>query len=125
MKYLLDSSAFYKLIQNPERSKAIIINSYVLDLTYYEVGNIIWKEYKWGKLKNFKRAIELISELLDLTTTINISTDDLGEIENLATTLDLTFYDASYVYYAKKLGLNLLTNDRKILEKAGNTAFKP
>jgi hypothetical protein len=42
---------------------------------------------------------------------IRVNTIDLPEVEDLAIKIVLTFYDASYVYYAKKLGIKILTND--------------
>ena len=46
MKYLLDASAFILLIKKADIDSTVqcLENSLFLDLTFYEVGNAIWKE---------------------------------------------------------------------------------
>jgi len=50
-KFLIDSSALYPLIQRLRENMLLHSDKFtILDLTIYEIGNIIWKEYKRGKI---------------------------------------------------------------------------
>jgi|BEDMetMinimDraft_2_1075160.scaffolds.fasta_scaffold11633_1 Predicted nucleic acid-binding protein, contains PIN domain len=121
--YIVDASAFYSLIQSPNKYSELIINGAVLDLTLYELGNVIWKEYKLKRIKDNSKVIDNLTKLLSLMKIIRVNTIDLPEIEDLAIKIGLTFYDASYVYYAKKLGTKILTNDEEMLNKSKETAI--
>ncbi len=123
MEYLLDTSALYPLAKSWRHAYDIVSRSAVLDLTLYEVGNAVWKEYVLGLLANYKKVVENLTQVLQLMTIIRIAPRDIPYIEELALRHKLTFYDASYVYYARKLGLKLLTNDSEILSKASDVAL--
>ncbi len=123
MTYLVDTSALYPLITMPEKGSRILDNAAILDLTMYELGNVIWKEYRLGRISSYETVISKVTNIVKLLTVVRIDPRDLPGIEELAIKLGLTFYDASYVYYAKKLGYVLLTNDAKILAKAGDIAL--
>jgi predicted nucleic acid-binding protein len=123
MKYLIDASAFYPLLQVPTKAREILINGAMLDLTLYELGNIIWKEYRLEHIKNYAKVMEYLTKLTSLIRIIRINPSEILEIENLAIRIELTFYDAAYVHYAKKEGVKLLTNDEKILTKVKDIAI--
>ena len=50
---MVDASALYPLIIN-FREKVFTASKKlkILDLTFYEVGNVLWKHYRKGKIKN-------------------------------------------------------------------------
>jgi len=52
-RYLLDASAIYPLILNL-RDRIVKFKDFfvALDLTIYEIGNAIWKDYRRGKVTN-------------------------------------------------------------------------
>jgi len=115
MKFLLDASAAYPLVLRlRERALEFAEDSAILDLTLYEVGNVIWKETRRGKVRSFKVMIELFRELFEHMELLTLSRD-LGEVLNIALKENLTFYDASYVYVARERGLRLVTKDRELL----------
>jgi len=43
--------------------------------------------------------------------------DNIGGVLKIAVDKNITFYDASYIYIAEKMGLKLVSEDDEILEK--------
>ena len=116
MKYLIDTSALYPLILTLRDKVLLYIDIlFVLDLTRYEVGNVLWKEYRRGRIKSLETAILLFQEVLDSMNRLMI--DDIGGVLKIAVDKNITFYDASYIYIAEKMGLKLVSEDDEILEK--------
>jgi len=85
----------------------------VLDLTFYEVGNVLWKEYRKGRIRDLLMIATLFPETL---TGMNIKEvrSKLVEVTKLALKENLTFYDASYLYVAKKHSVKLVTEDKDL-----------
>jgi len=119
LKYLIDTSALYPLILTL-RDKILLHTDilFALDLTIYEVGNALWREYRRGRIKNLKTTVPLFQEALNSINTLKI--DNIDEVLKIAIDKNITFYDASYIYVAEKTGLKLVTEDKEILEKYGN-----
>jgi len=114
-RYLVDCSALYPLILKM-REKIILYKAFsILDLTIYEVGNVLWKEYGKGRIRDLKSAANLFQHVLDQLT--KLSVDDIGEVLDLAVRMKLTFYDAAYIHVARERGLKLITEDREVLSK--------
>jgi predicted nucleic acid-binding protein len=112
---LIDTSYFYDVILS--KDQALVLDSYVLDLTLYELGNVLWKHYK--KLKTISKSDYLTfqNSILDLSlNVIRFDQCDFSAISSLADRFNLTFYDSAYVFYAKKYRLDLLTHDSLMKE---------
>lgn len=110
---IVDSSAFYPMIKRLGENSAHLIPSLaILDLTKYEIGNVVWKEHKKGLLKDWEKAIKAFKDIFECIQVYSI--DQVEEVEKIAVERDLSFYDASYVYIAEKLNLKLLTEDKDI-----------
>ena len=64
VKYLLDASALYPLALSL-REKLLHYSGLmaVLDLTVYEVGNAVWKEYRRGRIRNPRALAAAFAEL--------------------------------------------------------------
>ncbi|MCD6562784.1 MAG: type II toxin-antitoxin system VapC family toxin, partial [Thermoproteales archaeon] len=108
--YLIDTSALYPLILKLREKFLVYADKMaVLDLTLYEVGNVLWKEYKRRKIKNLENITILFQEMLASLRRLTIN--DLGGVLRMAVEKDLTFYDAAYVYAAEKLNIKLITED--------------
>jgi predicted nucleic acid-binding protein len=93
----------------------------VLDLTYYEVGNIIWKEsalIKFLTLKEADRFGRMAQEIIAKVNQINSKETAFMKILEIARDENLSFYDSSYVHSAKEKGLTLITEDKRLKEKA-------
>jgi predicted nucleic acid-binding protein len=87
----------------------------ILDLTIYEIGNIIWKEYKRGKIKDPVLVMKMFEEIMRNMKKLS-SNHEMLEIFDVAVKNNITFYDASYIYVARKHGLKLVTEDADLLK---------
>lgn len=120
MKYIFDSSSIFRAIA--EDKIEVLAGNYTLNLARYELGNIIWKRRILSKdleKDEYKRLMEIIKETMNLMEIIDISCHE-ADIAELAENLNLTFYDASYIFLAKNMGIPLVTEDRNIKIRAEN-----
>ena len=129
MKRVLDSSAIALILKRlGGESIEVLEESVTTGLAAYELGNILWKEYALRRLIGLEEAVrraEQIAKILEVIKLENIkSAEEFKEVIKLAAQLDLTFYDASYLYLAKKTGMPLVTEDKELLEKAKNASVK-
>ena len=123
MKYLLDASAFILLIKKADIKSVIdcLQDSLVLDLTFYEVGNVIWKESILTKFLTPEEATKLGTMAQTVLTKLNrivSEAEAFQKILEIAQTEKLSYYDSSYVHYAKKTDLTLITEDKELRTKA-------
>lgn len=129
MSYIFDASAIVEAIKRfGEKAPRILWKNITLDLTYYELGNTIWREHALKKSISFEGALEKAQEafrLLGVMRVERITTlEEFEETMRIASKLGLTFYDAAYAQKAKAGGLTLVTEDRKLLEKAGRVGVR-
>ncbi|MEM2466641.1 MAG: type II toxin-antitoxin system VapC family toxin [Candidatus Bathyarchaeia archaeon] len=117
MKYLFDSSAIFKAIK--ENKVDVLVGNCTLELARYELGNILWKSFALeGKatemeIKSLAKIAKRVLGIMEVLQ-IDCSEEEILEIANKA---KITFYDASYVYYAKAKNLTLITEDTQLLKK--------
>jgi len=118
MSYLFDTNALLDIIR---RGRDVILGQYILDLTIYEIGNVIWKEvvlFKSLKKDEAKLLLEHLNNIIAKMNVIRISAEDTAEILEISTNKRITFYDTAYLYFAKKRNLILVTNDQKLYNTA-------
>jgi predicted nucleic acid-binding protein len=121
MKYLFDSSAIFKGIK--ENKIELLVENYTLELARYELGNIVWKEHALHSTiseQESKMMAKAIKHTLTIMDVQSIAGSE-EEILNTATQLKITFYDASYVYFAKAKDLHLITEDSRLTKKVTPT----
>jgi predicted nucleic acid-binding protein len=121
MKYLFDSSAIFRAIK--ENRIEVLAESFTLDLARYELGNIIWKDCSLqAKIseQDAKLMAKATRRTLDIMGVLEIGGSE-EEILETAMKLKITFYDASYVYFAKERGLQLITEDLRLIKKTALT----
>lgn len=117
MKCIFDSSAIFKAIK--ENKIEILVGNCTLELARYEMGNIIWKNYTLQAKatdQELKILAKIIKQTLNIMEITQINCNE-EEILETATKLKITFYDASYTYYAKMKELTLITEDSQLLKK--------
>ncbi len=117
MSYLFDSSAIFKAVR--ENAVEILVGGYTIELARYELGNVLWKECSLReKISSgeLKKLAKIIKETLNLLEMLEASCHE-EEILDLARRLRLTFYDATYAYFARKKKLLLVTEDLTLLSK--------
>jgi predicted nucleic acid-binding protein len=120
---LLDASALYPAVLEPRRFAPLLADAAILDLTVYEVGNAGLIMARRGLLRDYRAFMGALRKLVGLVKIIRVDAADAPGIAALAEETGLTFYDASYVYYARKTGRLLVTDDREIIRKAGDVAL--
>ncbi len=127
--YVFDPSAIAILLKRTgEKAVKILKNQQTLDLARYELGNIIWKESVLRKTISTEEAISKakhLAKLFKIMEIFKIETDmDFAETMKIASKLKLTFYDAAYLYVARKNKLKLVTEDKELKEKAEKINIK-
>jgi len=115
--YLLDASALYPLIKSLKENLLDYTNIItVLDLTLYEAGNAVWKEWKLGLIKNLNKVLLMIEKVLNEINKVSIQAEDIKNIAKIAIKNNITFYVAAYIYIAEKYSYTLVTEDNDILK---------
>lgn len=117
MKYMFDSSAIFRAVK--ENKIEVLVGNYTLELARYEMGNILWKNYTLQAKatdQELKSLAKLIKQVLNIMEIIQVNCNE-EEILGIATEMKITFYDASYVHYAKTKELTLITEDAELLKK--------
>jgi predicted nucleic acid-binding protein len=117
MKYLFDSSAIFRAIK--ENKIEILNANYTLELARYELGNIVWKDYALqAKIseQESKMLARTIKHTLTIMDVLGIASNE-EEILDVAIQLKITFYDASYAYFARARELGLVTEDSRLIKK--------
>ncbi|MCL1971014.1 MAG: type II toxin-antitoxin system VapC family toxin [Candidatus Bathyarchaeota archaeon] len=123
IQYLFDASAFIFLIKkaNVQTTLQQLQKLSILDLTVYEVGNALLKE---STITKFLTPTE-INTLEKVTQTILSRTEKIPnqdttfqQIMKIAKTENLSFYDSSYIYFAKQNNIHLVTEDTAFRNKA-------
>ena len=91
----------------------------MLALAGFELGNIVWKKLARDDL-NQKEAFSLIGVVKDTMDLLEISSLYCREekVLSLGRKLELAYYDFSYVMLALEMGTPLVTEDRRLAEKA-------
>jgi len=111
---LYDASAFFKHLQKNKLNR----KHFILDITIYEIGNVIWK-YVTKLKKISKQDAEKITQPLILwDRIIRIESNDEIKIMKISLSTKLTYYDSAYIYFSKKFGMELLTCDKKMFKTA-------
>lgn len=82
-------------------------------LTVYEVGNVLTLHSGWSADK-VRTALDLLLEICG--EPLPLLPEDVDATAELALVHDLTFYDASYVAIAKRMGRRVLSADGDLLD---------
>ena len=126
--FVLDASAIDALLERMKDKGLIYFKgSYILDLTLYELANIIWKACSLRKVISEEEALEGAKDLakvLELARRVQLKEEDVEEVMRLALSLGLTFYDASYLYLAKSKDYVLVTEDEDLLKQAATAGVR-
>ncbi|OYT30836.1 MAG: PIN domain nuclease [Thermofilum sp. ex4484_79] len=119
MNLLFDASALLNIIRRKRRKAFnILVGNYILDLTFYEIGNAIWKETKLQKRIEVDEASKLLKTISIIKDKMQmLRAENLVVVFKIAYELGITFYDASYIVAAAGNNLFLVTDDKKLISK--------
>ena len=118
-RYLFDASSI--IASAIKRRFDSLLDNYTLELAGYEIGNSLWREaHLRGSIdiEELRMLVELFNEILKGMKIIS-GRHPSYEIVDLAGRLGLTYYDAAYLYNAKRLDLTLVTEDGKLRKIGG------
>ncbi|BCU69982.1 type II toxin-antitoxin system VapC family toxin [Stygiolobus caldivivus] len=115
MSYVFDASSIIRLIS--EKRVGVLGGNYTVPLAKFELGNTVWKYVILHKTLSEDEGLRLINIISEVLTTMDVIDVDEVEVEKVALTYKLSFYDASYVQLAIGLSLPLVTEDKKLKEK--------
>ena len=121
MNDLFDSSAIFRAIK--ENKIELLNGNFTLELARYELGNIIWKEYALqAKIseQEAKMMVKTVKRVLSIMDVLEIAGNE-EQILETSTKHKITFYDASYTYFAKAKELKLITEDSRLFKKVSQT----
>lgn len=121
--YLLDSSAIARVLGGLKGEAVKTLDGKItLDLARYELGNVIWKQSVLEGRLSLEEAVDKAGSLAKIFELLEIrcvdSVEDFEGVMKLAVELGMTFYDAAYLYSAKKDRLTLVTENGELVEKA-------
>jgi predicted nucleic acid-binding protein len=119
MTYLFDSSGIYSMISRKEYEP--FADSFTIYLAKYEFGNILWKERYLHKRIGSVQQKEMADNAEKVFANIEVLgiSSHINEVVNLAGNLNISVYDASYVFFAIKKNATLVTADNKLTKKLG------
>lgn len=122
-RYLIDASSLMLLMKtaNIQTQLEYLRTSSLLDLTFYEVGNAIWKDACLSKFLTKKESEVLrnrVQTVLSKTHKIANEASDFQKILDISESEKLSFYDSSYLFVAKEKGFVLVTEDKALRVKA-------
>lgn len=122
-RLLIDASSLMLLMKKANIQTGLdhLRTSLLLDLTFYEVGNAIWKETCLTKFltKNESEVLRnRVQIVLERTNKILSEASNFQKILGISESEKLSFYDSSYLFAAKEKGLVLVTEDKELRAKA-------
>ncbi len=96
------------------------------DLLFAEVGNILWKKARRGEISEYAGQT-ILNTLKRARIRIyrSSSVQLLSLAFQLAVEAQTTFYDSLYVALAIQIGLPLVTADRRLTQRFGETRYAP
>ena len=116
--YLFDSSSIIKALNLGKVD--VLVGGYIQWLTIYETLNALWKEVHLLRTIPEDRALEfteVLGRLFDFMKILDVRGLERGVLE-VAVKLGVTVYDSSYIVLARRYGLTLVTEDRRLRAKA-------
>jgi predicted nucleic acid-binding protein len=115
---LFDSSAIFNLFLQGKYD--ILVAGATIPLARYEIGNVLWKNYKIRKRISKKEVIESGNVLFELIDSMEMVDPPLPSAMRIALEEGITFYDSSYIAAAVESGYDFITDDMKLREAASS-----
>lgn len=118
MMVVFDTSSLMAVLLNDESPEVdVLFDQCVLDLTFYEAGNVLWKAHTLQDRIDVESRDRISGILEDLRAELTVETLEhleFARVLAIATETDLTFYDAAYVTCAERHEARLVTEDQTL-----------
>lgn len=119
---IFDTSSIYKAVELNCIEK--LQGEKTLDLSLYELGNVIWKYVARNKI-SIEEGNKLIDILIDVISLMNIIQIGLNKnAYEISANSNISYYDAVYIYSALSLEETIISEDRKLIEIANKYGIK-
>jgi len=122
MKYAIDASALINIMLNFYKKDLNFINrlieeSIFPDLIFYEIGSYLrkYKEIKKVSNNKIKEMMELFNYIIGKAKIEEVRLN--YEILDLSIKDKLSYYDAVYLYLARKYNLILISDDKDLIKE--------
>jgi predicted nucleic acid-binding protein len=113
---VFDASSIFVAIKTGQSH--ILKDSYSVILARYELGNIIWKETALSGLYSIDEGVQLVKVFDRILGEMKLRHPPLEQVYKAALKYKMTYYDASYLFTAIDLDIPLITEDKKMRQKA-------
>lgn len=119
---IFDTSSIYKAVEINCIEK--LQGEKTLDLSLYELGNIVWKYVMKNKLsiEEGKKLLDILMDVLSLMQVIQAKLN--ADTYKIAVKNNISYYDASYIYAALSSKEAIVSEDKKLLEIASKYNIK-
>jgi len=122
MKYIIDTSALINIVMKFYKKDLNFINrlieeSIFPDLIFYEIGSYLRKYKEINKVSNneIKEMTELFNYIIGKAKIEEVRLN--YEILDLSIKENLSYYDAVYLYLARKYNLILISDDEDLIKE--------
>ena len=126
---VIDASVAIKWLipeENSELALSILERGYSLaapDLLLSEIGNVLWKKSRGGKISP-EAALILLSEFQRLSIRLTPSAQIAPIALGIAQRCDRSYYDSLYLALAETLEASLVTADQKFVNALQETPYR-
>lgn len=119
---IFDTSSIYKAVEINCIEK--LQGEKTLDLSLYELGNIVWKYVMRNKLSSDegKKLIDILMDVISLMQIIEIGINTTTY--SIAVKNRISYYDASYIHAALSSKEPLVSEDKKLLRISAKYGIK-
>jgi len=117
MKPLIDVSSIYEAARTGRANE--LGGLHTVETARYEIGNTLWKHTSLlgsYSAEESAEVIQLFNEAFHVMRFLQLKGHERGVLE-LATEPRTTYYDASYIYFALRRELPLVTEDAQMTKK--------
>jgi predicted nucleic acid-binding protein len=119
---LFDASSIIEMLSTERRGGVNLFKEGTrTDLTLFEVGNVVWKTRGQRGLKDPGEATHRVREagkVLSIMDVAHLEPSEAEQVLGVVLSHGLSFYDASYLYVARRDGMTLVTEDEALRKAA-------
>lgn len=119
MKLVFDASSLLNVIRSTGSDAfKYLKGGYILTLTPYEIGNVLWKEATLIKRISIDEAFSILNLINKIYKFLIITSPHNNSlILKVAYELGITYYDSAYIVLSHELDAILVTDDEKLKKK--------